>query len=77
MKAPLSASSLDPAQINQREMAAGLQKILQKKYSRVLCAAAAEWERRFLGKEPSDACVSVRISARRHAAIAEFCSQAA
>jgi hypothetical protein len=31
-------------------------------YGRVLASAKAQWERNFEGKDPSDACVSVRIS---------------
>ena len=36
---------------------------IEKKYGRLLCAARKEWERRFAGRDPADACVSVRISA--------------
>jgi hypothetical protein len=45
-----------------RELVEGLQKALEKNYGRILRAAGKEWERRFAGKDPSDACVSVRIS---------------
>jgi hypothetical protein len=31
-------------------------------YGRVLASARAQWDRNFEGKDPSDACVSVRIS---------------
>lgn len=48
-------------------MAEGLQQTLHQKYRRILQAAGAEWERRFAGREPSDACVSVRISGWNHA----------
>ncbi len=46
-----------------REMADGLNNVLENRYSRILRTAGREWERRFAGRDPSDACVSVRISA--------------
>lgn len=45
-----------------RGMADGLNKALENKYSRILRTAGTEWDRRFAGRDPSDACVSVRIS---------------
>ena len=47
-----------------RELATTLRSTLDQKYSRVLRSAQAQWEQRFAGKEPSDACVSVRIAPR-------------
>jgi hypothetical protein len=44
------------------ELIIGLRGALDQSYSRVLKAASDEWQRRFGGKEPSDSCVSVRIS---------------
>ena len=44
------------------ELAGALGKSLDRKYSRVLQSARQQWERSFPGKDPSDACVSVRIS---------------
>jgi hypothetical protein len=40
----------------------GLRHALDVNYGRVLASARAQWERNFEGKDPSDACVSVRIS---------------
>ena len=45
-----------------RELIIGLRGALDQSYSRVLKAASDEWQRRFGGREPSDSCVSVRIS---------------
>ena len=48
--------------ISNRHMIEALRKALEKNYSRVLQAAGTEWERRFAGKDPSDACVTIRIA---------------
>ena len=48
--------------ISNRHMIEALRKALEKNYSRILQAAGTEWERRFAGKDPSDACVTVRIA---------------
>jgi hypothetical protein len=45
------------------EMVEGLERALDLSYRRLVRAARAEWERRFSRKDPSDACVTVRISA--------------
>lgn len=44
------------------ETIAGFQRALDRNYRRLLEAARADWERLFAGKDPSDACVSVRIN---------------
>ncbi len=44
------------------ELVTGLRSALDQSYSRVLKAASDEWQRRFGGKDPSDDCVSVRIT---------------
>lgn len=41
---------------------AGLRKALDGAYGRVVQTARREWERNFGGSDPSDACVTVRIS---------------
>ncbi len=69
MKDSLQESAAVRECIGHREMAHGLQQVLARKYSRLLHAAAAEWESRFAHNDPSDACVSVRISPRDHATI--------
>ena len=62
MKNSLPSTGMHRTRIGHREMVAGLHNVLENKYSRILRVAGAEWERRFAGKDPSDACVSVRIS---------------
>ena len=44
------------------EMSEGLKWAIDNSYRRLLDAARHEWEQRFAGPNPSDACVSVRIS---------------
>jgi len=46
----------------------GLQRALDKSYAQLRERAQAEWQRRCAGRDPSDACVCVRIrqSARQH-----------
>ena len=44
------------------ELIEGLQRAIDRNYRRLLDAARADWERLFGGKDPSDACVSVRIN---------------
>jgi hypothetical protein len=41
----------------------GLRQALDLNHTRMLQVAKREWERRYAGKDPSDACVSVRITA--------------
>ena len=48
--------------IDSRRLIAGLKHALDMNYARVLATARAQWERNFEGKDPSDACVSVRIT---------------
>ena len=43
------------------ELIEGLQRALDRKYRDLLKTARTDWERLFGGKDPSDACVSVRI----------------
>ena len=38
----------------------GLRHALDRNYRRLLATARADWERFFAGKDPSDACVSIR-----------------
>jgi hypothetical protein len=55
-------SSLSDNIIDSRRLITGLRHALDVNYGRVLASARAQWERNFEGKDPSDACVSVRIS---------------
>ena len=48
--------------IDSHRLISGLRQALDMNYARVLATARTQWERNFEGKDPSDACVSVRIS---------------
>jgi hypothetical protein len=45
-----------------RDAIDGLRQALDLGYARLREAAKNEWERNFTGKDPSDACVSVRVT---------------
>ena len=51
----------DPAEEPIDEVA-GLERALDKSYARMRERARAAWERHHAGKDPSDACVSVRVT---------------
>ena len=44
------------------EMIEGFRHALDRNYRRLLKTARADWERLFAGKDPSDACASVRVT---------------
>jgi hypothetical protein len=48
--------------VDSRRLINGLRQALDMNYTRVVAAATTQWERNFAGKDPSDACVTVRIS---------------
>ena len=48
--------------IDSRRLITGLRHALDMNYTRILASARMQWERNFEGKDPSDACVSVRIT---------------
>ncbi len=48
--------------IDDAELISALRNALDGKYGRLVQAARREWERSFRGPDPSDACVSVRIT---------------
>jgi len=58
----LQTSRFLSGRISNRELISGLRCALDRNYTRILQAASHEWQRRFAGFDPSDACVSVRIS---------------
>lgn len=45
-----------------RRLIDALRYALDSNYSRLLETAKQQWERNFAGKDPSDACVSVRVT---------------
>jgi hypothetical protein len=48
--------------IDSRRLITGLRHALDVNYSRVVGAARGQWDRYFEGNDPSDSCVSVRIT---------------
>jgi len=48
--------------IDSRRLITGLRHALDVNYARVLEGARTSWERYFEGNDPSDACVTVRIT---------------
>ena len=48
--------------IDSRRLITGLRQALDVNYARVLASARTRWEAHFAGNDPSDSCVSVRIS---------------
>jgi hypothetical protein len=56
------ASSLSDSIIDSHRLITGLRHALDVNYARVLSTAQTRWEQNFAGKDPSDACVSVRIT---------------
>jgi len=45
-----------------RRLISALRHALDSNYARLLETAQQQWERNFAGKDPSDACVSVRVN---------------
>jgi hypothetical protein len=54
--------------IDSRRLIIGLRHALDVSYVRVIEAAKERWERHFEGTDPSDACVSVRITSGKTSA---------
>jgi hypothetical protein len=55
-------TDLQPHRTDNRRLIDGLRHALDLNYARLLETAKKEWERNFAGKDPSDACVSVRVT---------------
>ena len=49
-------------EIIKHQLTKGLRQTLDRNFQRIFEAAKTEWERNYAGNDPSDACVSVRIS---------------
>jgi hypothetical protein len=45
-----------------RRLIDGLRQALDLNYARLLASAKQQWEHNFAGKDPSDSCVSVRVT---------------
>jgi len=62
MKSSSQTQIVSDSIIDSRRLITGLRHALDVNYSRVLGAAREQWERYFEGNDPSNACVSVRIT---------------
>jgi hypothetical protein len=57
-----SSHTLSDHIIDSRRLITGLRHALDVNYVKVLATAQARWESAYAGNDPSDACVSVRIT---------------
>lgn len=62
MSTGLRKHDVENTTIDNRRLIAGLRQALDIAYTRLLETTRREWERNFAGKDPSDACVSVRVT---------------
>ncbi|MEP6685272.1 MAG: hypothetical protein ABJB22_00720 [Verrucomicrobiota bacterium] len=62
MNIPLTSTDVTDIRTPDRQLIDGLQQTLHANYGRLLEAAKEEWENKFAGNDPSDACVTVRIT---------------
>jgi hypothetical protein len=62
MKSSSHSQILSDNFIDSRRLITGLRHALDVNYTRVLEAAKERWEQHFEGTDPSDACVTVRIT---------------
>jgi hypothetical protein len=68
MKRSSKTEFLSEYVIDNRRLITGLKHALDVNYGRVLDGARQQWERYFQGNDPSDACVSVRITSGKPSA---------
>ena len=64
MNTPRPKVELLHQEVAKAEVIAGLRHALDTQYRRLIQTARADWERLF-GSDPSDACVTVRVSAKQ------------
>jgi hypothetical protein len=57
-----SSHTLSDNVIDSRRLITGLRHALDVNYAKVLATAQTRWESAYAGNDPSDACVSVRIT---------------
>ena len=62
MNSSSQTRALPDSIIDSRRLITGLRHALDVNYARVLATAQTRWEQHFAGKDPSDSCVTVRIS---------------
>ena len=63
MNVPLEEYAAADKNVPMRELVANLQQTLARNHQKILAAALSDWEQKYSGRDPSDACVSVRIAA--------------
>ena len=68
MKTSSQSRILSDNLIDSRRLITGLRHALDVSYARVLDAAKERWEQHFEGNDPSDACVTVRITSGKPSA---------
>ena len=61
MSTPEGTGALFQSKVENAEIIAGLRQALDSSYRRLLETARADWEHLF-GKDPADACVTVRVT---------------
>jgi hypothetical protein len=62
----------EPSHALPTKLAQTMLQAVQKKYGRLIRTARKDWERRFAGADPSDACVTVRITGSNSREFARF-----
>ena len=68
MKSSSQTQIVSDSIIDSRRLITGLRHALDVNYARVLSTAREQWERHFEDNDPSDACVSVRITSGKPSA---------
>ena len=63
MNVPLEEVAAFDKQVPMRELVATLQQTLERNHQKILAAALSDWERKYAGRDPSDACASGHIAA--------------
>lgn len=71
MKTSLPSSDLKANHVASKR-AEGMLRAVNRNYGRLLKTAENDWERKFGGLDPSDICVSVRITTKRKERAAHF-----
>ena len=63
MKVSLEEYAAADKNVSMRELVTNLQQTLARNHQKILAAALSDWQSRYAGRDPSDACASVRIAA--------------
>lgn len=66
MNVPLEDFATTDKRIPMRDLIAGLQETLHRNHQKILVAARLEWERSYGGCDPTNGCVSIRITPARN-----------